>query len=62
MVLYKGAHTDYPEDDGFIWLVRKELLLMSQLEFEQLKSFIFHHKSQEELNYHGLQARRSSLN
>jgi hypothetical protein len=47
MVLYKGTHTDYPEDDGFIWLVRKELLLMSQTDFEQLKSFIFHHKPKE---------------
>jgi hypothetical protein len=47
MALYKGTHTDYPEDDGFIWLVRKELLLMSQIDFEQLKSFIFHHKPKE---------------
>jgi hypothetical protein len=62
MFLYKGTHTAFPHDNAFMWLVRKELLLMSEFELEQVKSFIFQHQASEKLNYHGLLARVSSLN
>lgn len=29
MILYKGTHSSHPQDESFLWLVRKELLLMS---------------------------------
>ena len=32
MILYKGTHSSNPTDEGFLWLVRKELLLMSASE------------------------------
>jgi hypothetical protein len=62
MFLYKGKHTDYPQDDGFLWMVRKELLLMSESEFEQVKEFIFQHQPKEKIDYHGLLERLSDLN
>jgi hypothetical protein len=43
MILYKGTHSINPSDTGFLWLVRKELLLMSEAEFEDVKSFIYQH-------------------
>ena len=62
MFLYKGTHTAFPHDNAFMWLVRKELLLMSELELEQVKSFIFQHQASQKLTYHGFSARVSSLN
>lgn len=62
MVLYKGTHSDQPNDTAFLWLVRKELLLMSEAEFEDLKSFIYQHQSPQTLNFHGLTGRLSDLN
>jgi len=43
MVLYKGSHTKNPNDKGVLWMVRKELLLMSEEEFENVKDLIFMH-------------------
>jgi hypothetical protein len=37
MLLYKGTHSADPSDAAALWLVRKELLLISEEELEEIK-------------------------
>ena len=62
MLLYKGVHSSFPEDKTTLWLVRKELLLMSQQQFSDIKALFLQQSEKQMEEYHGLLQRVSDVN
>ena len=61
MLLYKGVHSVCPEDKTALWLVRRELLLMSREEFKVIKKN-YMLREHEPYEYHGLLEKVSEVN